>query len=102
MISQAWSQGRSFSSTSTRISSTTVRAGWVSFICTATLSAKFETLASCSKCRRSMSRTAQATRKYSCTRRSSRPGAPASDGYKILETFSDSIFVFERADGRPG
>ena len=64
------------------MSSATARLGCVSFIWMAALSGSSSRSSCCWRKRRMMSPMAQATRKYSCTRRSSLPATAASDGYK--------------------
>ncbi len=76
-----------------RISSATDKLGCVSFIWMATLDGNSSNLSPCwLRKRRMMSPIAQATRKYSCTRRSSLPLTTESEGYSTREMFSDWIF----------
>ena len=81
MIAHACSHGSPISSRKTRISSATVSAGWVSLSWKATLSAKTSQRSpQRARNRRTTSATEQATRKYSCVSRSSRPASASSEG----------------------
>ena len=80
VVCQASSHGTRFSSTRTRISSATPMAGWVSLSWMATFLPNWVKSAWVFRYRRTMSAMEQATKKYSCLRRSSLPAMKLSLG----------------------